>query len=200
MWAPVSISSISVSALRSERRSRRWTSLALVLVATASAQAAGDPAAQAAARVFPPPLVLERAPIELTAEQSERVRVAAGSKPPSSHIETFVVREPGGAVAGYAYLDRHLVRTLEETLFVALDPAARVLRVEVLDFDEPPEYQPSERWFQQFEGRTLSPELRLKRRIRTLAGATLSSHAATDAVRRVLALHGILHPGTEPAR
>jgi len=168
-------------------------------VGSCNAAAAGAAAAQDAARVFPPPLVLERGSVELTAEQSERIRIAAGTAPPSSHIETFVAREPGGAAAGYAYLDRHLVRTLEETLFVALDPAARVVRVEVLAFDEPPEYRPSVRWFQQFEGRTLSPELRLKRGIRTLAGATLSSHAATDAVRRVLALHGILHPAPEPA-
>jgi FMN-binding domain len=200
MRTPVSISSTSASALRSERRSRRWASLALALGAIASARAAGDPADRAAARVFPPPLALERGSVELTAEQSARIRADAGTAPPSSRVESFVAREPSGSPAGYAYVDRHLVRTLEETLLVALDPAARVLRVEVLEFDEPPEYQPSERWFQQFEGRTLSPELRLKRGIRTLAGATLSSHAATDAVRRVLALHRVLHPGTEPAR
>ena len=129
------------------------------------------------------------------------MRATAGTAPTSRDVVSFVAHSPSGdgPPAGYAYLDRHLVRTLEETLLVVLDPAGQVRRVEILDFAEPPEYRVSPRWLAQFEGRSLDPELQLKRGIRTLAGATLSSRAATDAVRRVLAIHAILHPAAEPA-
>ena len=60
-------------------------------------------------------------------------------------------------------------------------------------FFEPQDYLPSRRWFGQFEGRDLDEGLRLKREIRTLSGATLSSRSATDAVRRALALHRVLN-------
>jgi Na+-translocating ferredoxin:NAD+ oxidoreductase RnfG subunit len=65
-------------------------------------------------------------------------------------------------------------------------------------FTEPPEYQTSERWLAQFNGRALDPELALKRGIRALSGATLSSQAATDAVRRVLAIHQRLQQSQAP--
>ena len=73
-----------------------------------------------------------------------------------------------------------------------LDAAGKVRTIEILSFNEPPEYQPSAPWIAQFDGRALDDELRLQRGIRTLAGATLSSVAMTDAVRRVLAIHEVL--------
>ena len=60
---------------------------------------------------------------------------------------------------------------------------------EVLAFDEPPDYLPKKGWLAQLLGRPLDDELRLKRGVRPITGASLSSKAATDAVRRVLALH-----------
>ena len=74
---------------------------------------------------------------------------------------------------------------------------ASVLRVAVLSFLEPRDYLPAERWFEQFHGRRLGEGLSLKREIRGITGATLSSRAATEAVRRVLALHQILTAATD---
>ena len=172
----------------------RFERILFALLLATSVHAAEDPAAKAVARIFPPPSVLERRTIELTAEQATRIEKEAGTAPSSKSVDSFVVRGADGAITGYAYLDRHLVRTLEETLLVALDAGAHIVRVEVVAFREPPEYKPTDRWYAQFEGRALTPDLQLKRGIRTLAGATLSSRAATDAVRRVLVLHGLLHP------
>ena len=158
------------------------------------AAAAPDQAAEAAARVFPAPAVLERQVLELDAAEAARVKDLAGTAPPSRQIVRFVAHASAtdSAPTGYAYLDRHLVRTLEETLLIAVDPQGKIVRIEVVNFAEPQEYKPSARWYQQMEGHTLSKELELKRGIRTLAGATLSSRAATDAVRRALAEHEVL--------
>jgi Na+-translocating ferredoxin:NAD+ oxidoreductase RnfG subunit len=172
----------------------RFDRILFALLLATSVRAADDPAALAVARIFPPPLALERRTIELTDEQAARIEKDAGTAPSSRKVDSFVAHDGSGGIAGYAYLDRHLVRTLEETLLVALDAKAHIVRVEVVEFKEPPEYEPTTRWYAQFEGRTLTPDLQLKRGIRTLAGATLSSRAATDAVRRVLVLHGLLYP------
>jgi len=120
---------------------------------------------------------------EMQARRVEAEGVTLGSR--------VVIRYTGareGRHVGTAYFDTHVVRTLAETILVLVDPAGRVVRVEILSFEEPPDYLPQERWLDQFEGKALSDELSLKRGIRAIAGATLSSRAVTEAVRRVLAI------------
>ena len=87
-----------------------------------------------------------------------------------------------GEVVGTAYFDTHVVRTLAETVMVTVDRDGRVGRVEVLSFDEPPDYLPREPWYRQFDGRALDAELELRRSIRPVSGATLTARATTDAV------------------
>ena len=68
----------------------------------------------------------------------------------------------------------------------------RLLQAIVLAFHEPSEYQPSERWLAQLDGKRLGPDLQLKRDIQAIAGATLSSQSVTRAVRTALALYQVL--------
>jgi len=75
---------------------------------------------------------------------------------------------------------------------VVVDPVGRIGRIEVLSFDEPPEYLPRAAWYRQFDGRKLDAELELRRAIRPVAGATLTARATTDAARRVLALYRVV--------
>jgi hypothetical protein len=97
-----------------------------------------------------------------------------------------------GKPAGTVWFDASRVRTLPQTLMIAVDAAARVLRVEVLAFGEPEDYIPRGAWYAQFVGKALGPELDLKGEIRPVAGATLTTRATTAAVRRVLALHKVV--------
>jgi hypothetical protein len=107
-------------------------------------------------------------------------------------VTRYIGKDAQGNVLGTAYFDTHRVRTLDETLMVVVDPSGRAARIEILACDEPPEYLPKKGWLAQFLGRALDPELSVKRGIRGITGATLSSQAATDAVRRVLAIHEAL--------
>jgi hypothetical protein len=91
-------------------------------------------------------------------------------------------------VVGYAIIDSHTVRTLPETFMVVIDPAGTVRRVEVLAFHEPSEYLPPVRWIDQFHGRVLDDDLKLRGAIQGITGATLSAQAMTAGVRRALAL------------
>ena len=66
----------------------------------------------------------------------------------------------------------------------------------VLAFHEPLEYMPSARWYRQFEQKTLAAPLRLGGDVHAIVGATLSARAATEGVRRALALYQVVvaHP------
>jgi Na+-translocating ferredoxin:NAD+ oxidoreductase RnfG subunit len=78
---------------------------------------------------------------------------------------------------------------------VVVDPAGAVVKAEVLSFDEPPEYLPKKRWFDLFPTRRLDRDLAAGRGIPVVTGATLTSRAVADAVRRALALHAVLIAG-----
>lgn len=133
----------------------------------------------------------ERGTAYLTDEQAGRIQALAGTAAGSR----IVVRYTGGPDPNRpltAYFDTHLVRTFQETIMVVVDPSGKAARVEILSFDEPEDYLPKRRWLDQFADRPLGEDLSLNGGIRAVTGATLSSRAVTDAVRRVLATHAVI--------
>jgi len=136
---------------------------------------------------------VERQSHFLTPEQLAHARALAG---PGVQVEgalvTRYVGKKDGRLLGTAYFDTHRVRTLQETLMIVVGPEGKVARVEVLTFGEPEDYLPRPAWYGQFQGQALDRDLAVSRGIHGVTGATLSSHAATDAVRRTLALHQVL--------
>lgn len=134
---------------------------------------------------------IERRTEYLTEEQLARARELAGIEVASALVRPYVAT-CGGTPGGTAYFDSHRVRTLPETLMVVIDPEGRVERLEVLSFDEPPEYLPREVWYRQFPGEELDGELELGRGIDGVTGATLTARATTAAVRRILAVDRVL--------
>jgi hypothetical protein len=127
-------------------------------------------------------------PLESAVAIPYTVYCGNSSRPEDPHGENPANASPDG----FAYLDTHRVRTLPETILVALDAQGRVKRIEILVFREPEDYIPHEVWYGQFDARGLDERLQLKRDIRGVTGATLTARVTTDAVRRVLALHQIL--------
>ena len=134
--------------------------------------------------------VVEKKSFFLTAEQKARATAEAGIPVPGVVVQYRVLE--GSRVLAFAYLDTHTVRTMPETLLVILDPQGKVLRVEVLAFGEPQEYLPRPGWYQQFAGKDRAATVELGEGIRPVTGATLTAHPTTQAVRRVLALHGVV--------
>jgi len=134
---------------------------------------------------------IERGSVFLTESQLAAVRRLAGAE-----VHSALVRPHravcDGRPGGTAYFDVHRVRTLPETVMVAVGPDGRVLRVEVVAFREPLDYVPRDAWYEQFEGERLDRDLALDRDIRGVTGATLTARATTEAVRRVLAIHRVI--------
>lgn len=97
-----------------------------------------------------------------------------------------------GKWVGTAYFDTHRVRTLRETVMIVVKPNATIERIELLSFAEPQDYIPRSAWYAQFVDKKLDDQLYLKRKIRGVTGATLTTQATTKCARRVLALHAEL--------
>jgi hypothetical protein len=147
---------------------------------------------QALASAFPPGTKIVRQSVFLTTDQQSSAKKASGVDFKDQLVVRYVGADANGRVVGYAYFDTHRVRTLPETVMVVVTPEAKVAKIEILSFDEPPEYLPKERWIDQVEGRRLDDDLSLKRAIRPLSGASLSGRAIVNASRKVLAIHGVI--------
>jgi len=144
---------------------------------------------------FPAPATIERETAYLTDADLARARALAGERVGvEQSIVTYYVGRRGGAAAGVAYFDVHRVRTLPEVLMIVVGPDGRVQRVEVIKFTEPPDYLAPEGWLAQFRNRHLDNRVSTKGGIVNMTGATLTSNAVIDAVRRVLALHQVIGP------
>lgn len=193
--ATPSTNSTSRSATSSRARGVR-AALALVALGVIAAGSAGAKVfltvEEGLALAFPDCRIDKRT-VFLTEEQKTRAGTLAGTPVESAVVHPYEAVCDNQAKGGVAFLDTHRVRTLAETLLVVVDAAGKLRRLEVLAFREPEEYLPRSIWYQQFAGRPLAPELALKRDIRGVTGATLTAHATTDAVRRVLALHRVLY-------
>jgi uncharacterized protein with FMN-binding domain len=144
---------------------------------------------------FPAPAVIERRTAYLSEGDVERAaRLAGPGVDVDAALVTHYVGAMDGEALGVAYFDAHRVRTLPEVLMVVVSTAGTVERIEVLKFSEPPEYRAPEGWLAQFAGEGLTDDVSLKTGIVNMTGASLTSEAITDAVRRVLALHTVLQP------
>lgn len=105
-----------------------------------------------------------------------------------SGMFTFYVGKRQGKILGYAAIETMNVRTKPETLMIVLSPEGEVRKVATLAFHEPPEYQPPEHWFEQLSGKPLA-ELDFNKGVQGISGATLSTRAAVNSVRKVLAIY-----------
>ncbi len=105
-----------------------------------------------------------------------------------SAMFTFYVGKQQGKILGYAAIETITVRTKPETLMIVLTAEGEVRNIYTLAFHEPPEYQPPERWFEQLNGKPLV-DLDFNKGIQGVSGATLSTRAAVNSTRKVLAVY-----------
>lgn len=179
----------------------RWVTsfrAVLLLAATAavSSSAGKLPGADEAVRQLLSGASYERETYLLNEAEQAASAESAGQKEISSLVTRYVVRDPSGIV-GYAYLDKHRVRTLPQILMVAIDRNGAIVGIRALAFHEPAEYMARDGWLEQFHGRMVEDEIRLKKNIDGMTGATLTSRAVTQCARRTLAVHQVLEGRTE---
>lgn len=149
---------------------------------------------------FPEPAEIDRRTVFLDEREIEEVRrLADPAEVPDRAVITYYVGQTDSLPIGAAYFDAHRVRTLQEVLMVVVNRDGLVSRIEVLGFAEPPEYMAPEGWLALFRGRGIDRSTSTRGDIPVVTGATLTSHSVSAAVRRSLALHGVIRPFGAPA-
>ena len=140
---------------------------------------------------FPDADRVESATYVLSDGQATRIEKLSKSALDSKLVEIYTGFR-GDSVAGYAVIDIHNVRTLPEAFMVVLNPTGEVKSLRVLAFHEPLDYLPADRWYAQFDNKSLAEPLRVGGDVHGVVGATLSARATARGVRRVLALYEVL--------
>jgi FMN-binding domain len=117
-------------------------------------------------------------------EQDAKVKLDSG-------LFTFYVGKDQGKILGYAAIETGTVRTKPETLMIVLTPDGELRNVYTLAFHEPPEYQPPQGWFEKLYKRPLA-EMDFNKGVDGISGATLSTHAAINSIRKVMAMYLVM--------
>ena len=71
-----------------------------------------------------------------------------------------------------------------------ITPKGEISAIEIVAFNEPPEYMPQHSYLDQFQGKNADDTLRVGKDIPTISGATLSARNVTDGARLALAVFG----------
>ncbi len=124
-----------------------------------------------------------------TDKEKHRIEQLAKVKLKSSFF-TFYVGKQDDRILGYAAIESHTVRSKPETLLIVLDADGELKAMHTLAFHEPPEYQPPQRWFEQLYGKLIN-QLSFSADIQAITGATISTRAAMQSARKVLAIYQV---------
>jgi len=158
---------------------------ALLLPARAAGGELGGKEEAAIRAVFPDAERIEAKDVLLTEDMVKRIEGLARARV-KERLVTFYTARRAGAVAGYAVIHSHVVRTKRETLSIAFEPDGRIRRIDVLAFLEPEEYRPSERWLAQFRGKGEKDRLATGQDIAPITGATLTARGIAEESRWLL--------------
>lgn len=150
--------------------------------------------AQALELAFPEADRVSKMTHVLSLEEAREVEKLSGSAL-ESRLVTLYNAWRGDELLGHVHIDVHTVRTRPEGLMIVLDPQGRVVQVRVLAFQEPLDYMPVQRWYELFVGKTRQDRLRVGYDIDGVTGATLTTRATADAVKRMFAYHKVLLAG-----
>ncbi|MHC4837076.1 MAG: FMN-binding protein [Planctomycetota bacterium] len=130
-------------------------------------------------------------------ERSHLATQAGVKKVRGMHTAWTVKAKEGGrrAAGSQAWFDLRKVRSKAQDLMVVVDAQGKVVSVTVCRFDEPIDYRPSQKWYDQFVGETLDDELVVGKDIHAVSGATMTTRATTQAVREILAADALARHG-----
>lgn len=141
---------------------------------------------EALALAFPQEgVVVEPVEIEITAERGARYEEFMHAGAPVGLREPVYVGRVGGEVVGFAMILTERSRYRPITFLVALDPAGKVSRVDVMIYREPRGGEVTkDRFVAQYAG--IEERVRLGREIRPISGATVSGQVMTFGVNKAV--------------
>ena len=121
-----------------------------------------------------------------------KAQASAVTKRAAMRLETKIYRiykaAEGGKAVGYGILVTRKVRQKDAAVLYMMTPSGVIKTIEIIAFNEPPEYMPQSGYLAQFGGKDANATLRVGKDIPTLSGATLSARNVTDGARLALAV------------
>lgn len=133
---------------------------------------------------------VERQTAYLTKEQVEQASALSGCRHESAVVSYYLARSTTGLV-GAAFFESHRLRDGTETIMAVLTPDGRLMRSEILSFNEPADYLPPKGWRASLLGRTLGELERVKSPSGASARVALSAKSFLDGVRRLMAVYEV---------
>ena len=134
---------------------------------------------------------IEKKNVLLTIAKAEVVYKQAKMKKGGKIFRTFKVIKEDKVIA-YAVLISRPVRTKDAAILYMISPKGIIESVEVIAFNEPPEFTPSRQYIDQFKGKSNQDTLRVGKDIPTVTGATMGARNVTDGARLALAVFDML--------
>ena len=132
-------------------------------------------------------------PLSVDLPADARARLAEIARPPGARDPRAWRATAGAKTLGTFYVDAVIGKQDYIDYALAVDPAGRVLRLEVLVYRETHGWEiRNDRWRSQFAGKTAQDPVAINADIANISGATLSSRHVSDGVRRLLAIDAIL--------
>jgi len=134
---------------------------------------------------------LEKKSILLSKAQAQAVQKMSKVKLKSKLYKTFKVSKDG-IILGYGILVIQKVRSKNTAILSIITPDSKLKNIEIIAFNEPPEFIPTKKWLEVFKESALSDELKLGKKIANISGSTFSARSATDASRIALAIYELI--------
>lgn len=143
--------------------------------------------ANAIKATFPESTETIRKAILLTNKQAAQVQKLTQKKL-ESKIFTFFIIKKDEEIISYAGLFTEKVRSKTGTYIIFISPEGKITSIEVIAFNEPPEYIQTERWLNLFIDKSVEDNIKVKESIPNLSGATLSAFSAANTAKLMLAV------------
>jgi len=143
---------------------------------------------------FPDSDTIEKQSLFLSKTEVESIEKLGRSKL-DSRLFLFYVGKKDGEAIGYAVIDTHTVRTKSQTILVVINPDGSLNYTEILAFFEPLEYKPTQNWIDLYKNKKISDGLKIGYDIPNISGATLTSNATSNAIKKVLAVFDVVIKG-----
>lgn len=131
---------------------------------------------------------IEAKSIILTGDQVKKVRKSAKAPLDTKVYRYYDIIGSAGSL-GKGVLITRKVRAKKATVLYAFDKKGMLRFSEIMRFDEPPEYIPSQTWMSQLQKQKPSAKLTVGKDIPTISGSTLSALTITEGARVARALY-----------
>ena len=124
----------------------------------------------------------------LSKTQASKIQKSSKTKLDSKIFRVFKATKES-KLLGYGILVNKKVRSKNAVVIYFISNKSVLKSIEVIAFNEPIEYLPSDKWNSQFEDVGTDKMLRVSKEIPTITGATLSARSITDGSRVAFAFY-----------